>query len=284
MLLITALTLLTDSADAGTFLPEDPNKTSIGMCDHDLAKTMLEKSRCKTKDAIFMALVWLTPSTRYEINDATRRCNESDRKDCDELARGMDRLTRTLQQLDAAYADHPSSDPKWLDAVRNEVGPDPTRYGSEIERYRSTKRELPAEPVQPPRARSLRTLASVSPRIAGCLSDVNAAMEGTTLILGWQNTCQAATSFTIFVVIDLFDARQQLISSFPTEQMGILFAMAGRMPDGPLAAGTTTIRPSGRRITPTPQLVTSTRFPLHSALSEAAANSIVGARITFRGD
>lgn len=158
----------------------------------------------------------------------------------------------------------------------------------------SLREAAPAAGTEPPtgrsesasaadRSRPLRTLASVSPAYASCFSDVTASVAANVVLeLRWRNQCQASAPESIWVTVELYDEHQARLASFPTEQLGVIFWMAGRILDGPLAVGTTMLYDTGERISDGPQEQTIVRLPLAEVLSNDLARRVRAARISFR--
>jgi len=273
--------LMAGTALAGTFEPQDPDLPSIGICDRSLANTDLQQSRCRTKDAIFGALVWLTPGSRLEIDTALDHCNNNSSERCRDLDAAMHHLSQSVKEIDAAYAAHPFADAAWLAQLRASVGSDPTRYAAALDRFHSSRAAPDPAPSTQPTKRGLPTLVSMSSGLIACLSEIGVALYGSELILDWQNDCQRRLPDQITVTVDLYDDRQDRIASFANSQFEVLFVSASSFFDGPFAVGTTVVRPGGKKLTATPERHTSIGFPIQSIVSQRGLARIVGAKLTF---
>lgn len=274
-------------AHAGTHLPEDPNLATPGYCDESLVKTQLERARCDTKNAVAGGFFWLTPGERQRIDEDVAECESGGA--CEDAEERIAQLSKSISEIKAALDSHNrragKTDAPWLMELARSTGADPTGYSSLVSTFykrRNAKQEA-ARLAALPAERSIKTLASMSPTLGGCIDDVSAGIAGTSLVVHWDNTCQArrGTSFNVFGY--LYDSEDQLVRAFSSIMLKYTFRMA-TVSDGPTASGTVVSRcePDCFNVTEKPQEHTTVALDLKGRLSQSQIDRITAARLEFK--
>ncbi len=272
---------------AGTHLPEDPNLATAGYCDESLVKTQLERARCDTKDAVAGGFFWITPFEQQKINDAVAECEKGG--SCQDAEERVAELAKSISEIKAALDSHNrragKTDAPWLMELARSIGADPTGYASLVSTFykRRNARQETARLAALPPERSIKTLVSMSPSLAGCIDHVSAGIAGTSLVVHWDNTCQARMGASFNVFGYLYDAEDQLVRAFSSIMLGYTFRMAS-FSDGPTATGTVVSRcePDCFNVTERPQEHTTVALDLKGRLSQSQVDRITAARLEFK--
>ncbi|MBY0275905.1 hypothetical protein K2Z84_11215 [Candidatus Binatia bacterium] len=272
---------------AGTHLPEDPNLATPGYCDESLVKTQVERARCDTKDAVAGGFFWITPFEKQQIDDAVAECEKGG--PCQDAEDRVAQLSKSISEIKAALDSHNrragKTDAPWLMELAKSTGSDPTGYASLVRTFykRRNARQEAARLASLPAERSIKTLVSMSPSLGGCIDHVSAGIAGTSLVVHWDNPCQArmGTSFNVFGY--LYDAEDQLVRAFSSIMLKYTFRIAS-FSDGPTASGTVVFRcePDCYDVTERPQEHTTVALDLKGRLSQSQIDRIASARLEFK--